>query len=134
MLASTLTWQAYGNLGRDPDTWPGRSHYSLHADGSPVIITTALRPCPTFGPQARLEVDGGDGFAIGAGHFPHAARRNVDITYLVMDNEIYGLTKGQYSPTSEFGKVTKSTPYGSVDHPFNPLLVSLGAEIGRAHV
>jgi len=65
MLASTLTWQAYGNLGRDPDTWPGRSHYSLHADGSPVIITTALRPCPTFGPQARLEVDGGDGFAIG---------------------------------------------------------------------
>ncbi|MBU6245924.1 MAG: hypothetical protein KGP12_11985 [Actinomycetales bacterium] len=65
LLASTLTWQAYGNLGRDPDTWPGRSHYSLHADGSPVIITTARRPCPTFGPQARLEVDGGDGFAVG---------------------------------------------------------------------
>lgn len=65
LLASTLTWQAYGNLGRDPGIWPGRSHYSLHGDGSPVIISTSRRPCPTFGPQARLEVDGGDGFALG---------------------------------------------------------------------
>lgn len=65
LLASTLTWQAYGNLGRDPQAWPGRSHYSLHGDGSPVMITTSRRPCPTYGPQSRLEVDGGDGFALG---------------------------------------------------------------------
>ncbi|HMD13029.1 MAG TPA: thiamine pyrophosphate-dependent enzyme, partial [Bacteroidota bacterium] len=55
-------------------------------------------------------------------------RRNLDIKILLFNNQIYGLTKGQYSPTSEFGKVTKSSPYGSVDHPFNPLLVALGAE------
>ena len=70
----------------------------------------------------------GDGYAIGMGHFIHAIRRNPDITYIVMDNQIYGLTKGQYSPTSEEGKVTKSTPFGSVDHPFNPIALALGAE------
>ena len=59
----TLTWQAYGNLGRDPEHWPGRSHYSLHSDGSAVIVTTSRRPCDTFSPHARLEVDGHDGFA-----------------------------------------------------------------------
>ncbi|MDO8307224.1 MAG: hypothetical protein Q7V58_02570 [Actinomycetota bacterium] len=63
LLVSTLTWQAYGNLGRDPQTFPGRSHYSLHDDGSPVIVSTCLRPCPTLDPHARLEVEGGDGFA-----------------------------------------------------------------------
>ncbi len=63
LLVPTLTWQAYGNLGRSPEDWPGRSHYSLHADGSPVVVTTARRPCPTLSPRARLEVDGGDGFA-----------------------------------------------------------------------
>jgi N,N-dimethylformamidase len=71
LLASTLTWQAYGNLGRDPETFPGRSLYSLHTDGSPVMINTALRPCPTLAPQARLEVDGGDGFAEGGGVVAH---------------------------------------------------------------
>ena len=63
LLVPTLTWQAYGNLGRSPSVWPGRSHYSLHADGSPVIVTTSRRPCPTISPHARLEVEGGDGFA-----------------------------------------------------------------------
>ncbi|MCG3140605.1 MAG: 2-oxoglutarate oxidoreductase subunit KorB [Anaerolineae bacterium] len=77
----------------------------------------------------------GDGFSIGMGHFPHAARRNVDITYIVMDNEIYGLTKGQASPTSPLGLEKKSTPYGNVDRPLNPLLLAFtgGATwIGRA--
>lgn len=63
LLVPTLTWQAYGNLGRDPRMFPGRSHYSLHGDGSPVIVSTCLRPCPTLEPHARLEVDAGDGFA-----------------------------------------------------------------------
>lgn len=65
LLVPSLTWQAYGNLGRDPESWPGRSHYSLHSDGSPVVITTSRRPCQTFSPQARLQVEGGDGFADG---------------------------------------------------------------------
>lgn len=70
----------------------------------------------------------GDGLSIGGNHLIHLCRRNLDVKILLFNNQIYGLTKGQYSPTSEFGKVTKSTPYGSVDHPFNPLLVALGAE------
>jgi 2-oxoglutarate ferredoxin oxidoreductase subunit beta len=70
----------------------------------------------------------GDGLSIGGNHFIHICRRNLDVKILLFNNQIYGLTKGQYSPTSEFGKVTKSTPYGSVDHPFTPLLVALGAE------
>jgi len=70
----------------------------------------------------------GDGLSIGGNHFIHICRRNLDIKILLFNNQIYGLTKGQYSPTSEFGKVTKSTPFGSVDHPFNPLSLALGAE------
>ena len=70
----------------------------------------------------------GDGLSIGGNHLIHALRRNVDITILLFNNQIYGLTKGQYSPTSEQGKVTKSTPFGSVDYPFNPVALALGAE------
>lgn len=70
----------------------------------------------------------GDGLSIGGNHLIHLCRRNLDIKILLFNNQIYGLTKGQYSPTSEFGKVTKSTPLGSVDHPFNPLSLALGAE------
>jgi 2-oxoglutarate/2-oxoacid ferredoxin oxidoreductase subunit beta len=70
----------------------------------------------------------GDALSIGGNHLIHALRRNVNITILLFNNRIYGLTKGQYSPTSEQGKVTKSTPFGSLDHPFNPLSLALGAE------
>jgi 2-oxoglutarate ferredoxin oxidoreductase subunit beta len=70
----------------------------------------------------------GDALSIGGNHLIHALRRNVNIKILLFNNRIYGLTKGQYSPTSEQGKVTKSTPYGSLDHPFNPLSLALGAE------
>ena len=69
----------------------------------------------------------GDAFSIGGNHVIHLMRRNIDVNLLVFDNRIYGLTKGQYSPTSEFGKITKSTPYGSLDRPFNPVSVALGA-------
>ena len=70
----------------------------------------------------------GDGLSIGGNHLIHALRRNVNLKILLFNNQIYGLTKGQYSPTSEEGKVTKSSPFGSVDHPFNPIAVALGAE------
>ncbi len=70
----------------------------------------------------------GDALSIGGNHLIHALRRNVNMTILLFNNRIYGLTKGQYSPTSEVGKVTKSTPMGSVDQPFNPVSLALGAE------
>ncbi|MFI6584899.1 2-oxoacid:ferredoxin oxidoreductase subunit beta [Embleya sp. NPDC050493] len=70
----------------------------------------------------------GDALSIGGNHLIHALRRNVNLKILLFNNRIYGLTKGQYSPTSETGKITKSTPMGSLDHPFNPLSVAIGAE------
>ncbi len=70
----------------------------------------------------------GDALSIGGNHLIHALRRNVNLKILLFNNRIYGLTKGQYSPTSEVGKITKSTPMGSLDYPFNPLSVALGAE------
>ena len=70
----------------------------------------------------------GDSLSIGGNHLIHALRRNVPINILLFNNQIYGLTKGQYSPTSEEGKVTKSTPFGSQDHPFNPIALALGAD------
>jgi len=69
----------------------------------------------------------GDSMSIGGNHFIHILRRNFDIKILMFNNRIYGLTKGQYSPTSELGKITKSTPMGSLDHPFNPPQLALGA-------
>jgi len=69
----------------------------------------------------------GDGFGIGCGHFVHATRRNVDLTYLVMDNQIYGLTTGQTSPTSRVGMKTKSMPFGNVESPLNPISLALAA-------
>jgi 2-oxoglutarate ferredoxin oxidoreductase subunit beta len=70
----------------------------------------------------------GDALSIGGNHLIHALRRNVNLKILLFNNKIYGLTKGQYSPTSEIGKVTKSTPMGSLDFPFNPLSLAIGAE------
>ncbi len=69
----------------------------------------------------------GDGLSIGGNHTIHLLRRNLDINVMLFNNRIYGLTKGQYSPTSEIGKVTKSSPFGSLDRPFNPLTLALGA-------
>jgi len=72
----------------------------------------------------------GDGFSIGGGHVPHAIRRNLDLTYIVMDNQIYGLTKGQLSPTSPRGAKTSSSVYGSIEEPVNPLLYTLAYGAG----
>lgn len=77
----------------------------------------------------------GDGFSIGSGHIPHAARKNIDITYIVMNNSIYGLTKGQASPTTPLGEKTKTTAYGNAETPINPvrMMISYGASfVARA--
>jgi 2-oxoglutarate/2-oxoacid ferredoxin oxidoreductase subunit beta len=89
-------------------------------------------------PDLHVWVIGGDGdmLSIGGNHLIHALRRNVNLNILLFNNQIYGLTKGQYSPTSEVGKVTKSTPFGSLDSPFNPISVAIGAEasfVARTH-
>ena len=99
--------------------------HSIH--GRAAAIATGLKIAR---PELMVWVatGDGDGLSIGGNHFIHVCRRNLDIKIVLFNNQIYGLTKGQYSPTSELGKVTKSTPLGSVDHPFNPLLVALGAE------
>jgi len=102
--------------------------YGMHSiHGRAPAIATGLA---TSRPDLSVWVVTGDGDAlsIGGNHLIHALRRNVNLRILLFNNEIYGLTKGQYSPTSERGKVTKSTPMGSVDQPFNPLSVAIGAE------
>src|SRR5438046_1892753 len=102
--------------------------YGMHGiHGRAPAIATGLA---TTRPDLSVWVVTGDGDAlsIGGNHLIHALRRNVDLNILMFNNQIYGLTKGQYSPTSEQGKVTKSTPYGSLDHPFNPVSLALGAE------
>ena len=102
--------------------------YGMHSiHGRAPAIATGLS---TSRPDLSVWVVTGDGDAlsIGGNHLIHALRRNVNIKILLFNNEIYGLTKGQYSPTSPRGKVTKSTPFGSVDQPFNPLSIAIGAE------
>jgi 2-oxoglutarate ferredoxin oxidoreductase subunit beta len=102
--------------------------YGMHSiHGRAPAVATGLA---TARPELTVwAVTGdGDGLSIGGNHLIHALRRNVNIVILLFNNQIYGLTKGQYSPTSEVGKVTKSTPFGSVDQPFNPVALALGAE------
>ena len=95
--------------------------YGMHSiHGRAAAIATGLA---TTRPDLDVWVVGGDGdsLSIGGNHLIHALRRNVNLHILMFNNQIYGLTKGQYSPTSEEGKITKSTPFGSLDHPFNPV-------------
>jgi 2-oxoglutarate ferredoxin oxidoreductase subunit beta len=102
--------------------------YGMHSiHGRAPAIATGLA---TSRPDLSVWVIGGDGdfMSIGGNHLIHALRRNVNLKLLLFNNRIYGLTKGQYSPTSEPGKITKSTPYGSIDYPFNPVSLALGAE------
>ena len=110
--------------------------YGLHGiHGRAPAIATGVALAR---PDLHVWVIGGDGdmLSIGGNHLIHALRRNVNLKILMFNNQIYGLTKGQYSPTSELGKVTKSTPFGSLDQPFNPISVALGAEasfVARTH-
>jgi len=109
--------------------------YGLHSihGRAPTVATGLALARPDL--SVWVVTGDGDALSIGGNHLIHALRRNVNMTILLFNNRIYGLTKGQYSPTSEVGKVTKSTPMGSLDHPFNPVTVALGAEatfVGRA--
>jgi 2-oxoglutarate ferredoxin oxidoreductase subunit beta len=99
--------------------------HSIHGR-APAIATGLAVSRPDL--SVWVVTGDGDALSIGGNHLIHALRRNVNLTIMLFNNRIYGLTKGQYSPTSEAGKVTKSTPAGSVDLPFNPISLALGAE------
>ena len=106
--------------------------HSIHGR-APTVATGLALARPDL--SVWVVTGDGDALSIGGNHLIHALRRNMNITVLLFNNRIYGLTKGQYSPTSEVGKVTKSTPMGSLDQPFNPVSVALGTEatfVGRA--
>ncbi|GGK83371.1 2-oxoacid:ferredoxin oxidoreductase subunit beta [Mangrovihabitans endophyticus] len=99
--------------------------HSIHGR-APAIATGLSSSRPDL--SVWVVTGDGDALSIGGNHLIHALRRNVNVKILLFNNRIYGLTKGQYSPTSEIGKITKSTPAGSADSPFNPLSLALGAE------
>lgn len=99
--------------------------HSIHGRG-PAVATGVKASRPDL--YVWVITGDGDALSIGGNHFLHCIRRNVDLKIILFNNRIYGLTKGQYSPTSEFGKKTKSTPMGSIDYPVNPLHVALSAE------
>jgi 2-oxoglutarate ferredoxin oxidoreductase subunit beta len=110
--------------------------YGLHSihGRAPAVATGVALARPDL--DVWVITGDGDALSIGGNHLIHALRRNVNFTMLLFNNQIYGLTKGQYSPTSELGKVTKSSPFGSLDHPFNPVSLALGAEatfVARTH-
>ena len=102
--------------------------YGMHSiHGRATAIASVLKASR---PDLSVWIVTGDGdsLSIGGNHTIHLLRRNFDVNILLFNNQIYGLTKGQYSPTSEENKVTKSTPFGSIDHPFNPLALAMGAD------
>jgi len=101
--------------------------YGIHGiHGRAIPIATGVKLAnPSL--SVWVVTGDGDGMSIGGNHFIHGMRRNVDINVVLFNNRIYGLTKGQLSPTSELGKVTKSSPFGSIDEPFNPVLLALGS-------
>ena len=98
--------------------------HSIHGR-APALASGAKIANPDL--SVWVVTGGGDAMSIGGNHFIHVLRRNIDMNILLFNNRIYGLTKGQYSPTSEVGKITKSTPMGSLDYPFNPPQLALGA-------
>jgi 2-oxoglutarate ferredoxin oxidoreductase subunit beta len=112
-----------GCSGRIPGYTTAYGFNSVHGRALPIAQGIKLA-----NPDLLVLVAGGDGdgFSIGGGHVPHAVRRNCDVTYIVMDNQTYGLTKGQLSPTSQRGRKTVTSSYGSIEDPVNPLLYVLG--------
>ncbi len=99
--------------------------HSIHGR-APAIASGVVTANPDL--SVWVVTGDGDALSIGGNHLIHSLRRNVNLKILLFNNQIYGLTKGQYSPTSEVGKTTKSTPLGSIDHPFNPVSLALGAD------
>ena len=120
--ANAVIVSGIGCSGRFPAFVEAYGFHGVHGRALPLATGVKMaRPDLTV-----VTVSGdGDAFSIGGGHLPHAARRNVDLTYVVMDNEIYGLTKGQPSPTSPHGMEKKASPYGSPDYPINPILMAI---------
>jgi 2-oxoglutarate/2-oxoacid ferredoxin oxidoreductase subunit beta len=131
-------YRSFAELGLDPEKMgvisgigcSSRFPYFVNAYGMHTAHGRALPVAAGVkmgNPELEVVVFGGDGdgFSIGGGHVPHIARKNTDITYVMMDNSIYGLTKGQISPTSQKGMVTSTTPYGGPDAPLNPLAYML---------
>jgi 2-oxoglutarate ferredoxin oxidoreductase subunit beta len=134
-------YRAFAELDLDPDRtvvvsgigcssrFPGfvttYGYHGVHGRALPTAMGVKMA-----NPELEVIAVGGDGdgFAIGGGHFPHAARRNIDITYIVMDNEIYGLTKGQVSPTSLHQQKSPSSPYGNVEQPLNTMATAIAAD------
>jgi 2-oxoglutarate ferredoxin oxidoreductase subunit beta len=132
-LEQTVFISGIGCSSRFPYYMNTYGMHSIHGR-APAIATGVATARPDL--DVWVITGDGDALSIGGNHLLHALRRNVNLTILLFNNRIYGLTKGQYSPTSEEGKVTKSTPMGSIDHPFNPLAVALGAEasfVARTH-
>lgn len=134
-------YRAFAELKLDPDKtvlvsgigcssrFPGfvttYGYHGVHGRALPTAMGIKLA-----NPELNVIAVGGDGdgFAIGGGHFPHAARRNVDITYIIMDNQIYGLTKGQVSPTSPYEQKSPSSPYGNLEQPMNVISTAIAAD------
>src|SRR3989440_2935745 len=122
---STVFVSGIGCAARFPYYMNTYGVHSIHGR-APALATGLAISRPDL--DVGVGTGDGDSLSIGGNHLIHALRRNVNITILMFNNQIYGLTKGQYSPTSELGKVTKSTPMGSLDWPFNPLSIAIGAE------
>ncbi len=122
---NTVIISGIGCSSRFPYYVDSYGMHSIHGR-APAIATGVAATRPDL--AVWVITGDGDALSIGGNHLIHALRRNVNITIMLFNNRIYGLTKGQYSPTSELGKVTKSTPSGSVDYPFNALSLALGAE------
>ncbi len=124
---NTVFVSGIGCAARFPYYMKTYGMHSIHGRAPAIATGLALS-----NPDLDVWVIGGDGdmLSIGGNHLIHAMRRNVRVKILLFNNMIYGLTKGQYSPTSEVGKITKSSPFGSLDRPFDPVSLALGAEAG----
>ncbi len=111
-----------GCAGRYPFFMKGYGFHTVHGRTLPIASGVKMA-----NPRLKVIAVGGDGdgLAIGGGHLPHAIRRNVDLTYIIFDNGIYGLTKGQASPTTPQGQITATTPYGNPEQPLNPVMLGL---------
>jgi 2-oxoglutarate/2-oxoacid ferredoxin oxidoreductase subunit beta len=113
-----------GCSSRIPGYIHGYGFHSIHGRALPVATGLKLaRP----GLTVIVTMGDGDAYSIGGNHFLHAARRNLDLTCIIMDNRVYGMTKGQMSPTTPLGDVTGTTPYGSIDPPLHPLVLALAS-------
>ena len=130
---NTVFLSGIGCAARFPYYMSTYGMHSIHGR-APAIATGLATTRPDL--DVWIVTGDGDALSIGGNHLIHTLRRNVRMTILMFNNQIYGLTKGQYSPTSEVAKVTKSTPFGSLDTPFNPISLALGAEasfVARTH-